>query len=59
MHIIWLQRSRHPSKRQNGDNQPCYQFIGEPFIYGNMDGRAISVLSEGQSEDKTIEFKLV
>jgi hypothetical protein len=36
-----------------------FQFVGEAYIHGRMDGEAISMLGEAELKDKTTEFVIV
>jgi hypothetical protein len=36
-----------------------FQFVGEAYIYGKMDGEAITMLSSEGLKNKTVEFVIM
>ncbi|KAI1163236.1 hypothetical protein F5B18DRAFT_621137 [Nemania serpens] len=42
-----------------GNNTKYFEFIGEAYIYGIMDGEGISALSANGVEEKTVDFIIV
>ncbi|CAI6339903.1 unnamed protein product [Periconia digitata] len=41
------------------NNIPYYQFVGEAYIYGRMDGEAITMMNEEDLEKNTREFVII
>lgn len=48
---------RGPEK--TGEGEEFYRFVGEAFIYGEMDGEAVAGLSQEALDSKTKEFRLM
>ncbi len=48
---------RGPEKTTEGEEY--YKFVGEAFIYGEMDGEAVARLSERELDSKKKEFLLM
>ncbi|KAI1404170.1 heterokaryon incompatibility protein-domain-containing protein [Hypoxylon fuscum] len=49
-------KRRKPEGKEHPD---FYEFIGEAFIYGKMDGQAVESISSEALRDKTQEFRLL
>lgn len=45
--------------RKHPHEAGAFEFIGEAFIYGKMDGEAVTALSEEVLDGQTTEFKLI
>ncbi|KAI2617476.1 heterokaryon incompatibility protein-domain-containing protein [Hypoxylon sp. NC1633] len=57
----WMSIPSQDTKRRKpgaGEEPDYYEFIGEAFIYGKMDGQAIDGISSNDLHDKTREFRL-
>lgn len=46
-----------PRKRSGG--QECFEFVGEAYVYGRMDGEAITQFSTEELTSKTTEFVIM
>ncbi|KAI1766828.1 heterokaryon incompatibility protein-domain-containing protein [Hypoxylon sp. FL1150] len=42
-----------------GEQADCYEFVGEAFVYGKMDGQAIESMSPEDVHARTHEFRLL
>ncbi|KAI1743054.1 heterokaryon incompatibility protein-domain-containing protein [Xylaria scruposa] len=48
-----------PCILRHGRNEKHFEFIGEAYIYGRMDGEGISMLSASELQEKTVDFIIV
>ncbi|RYP74498.1 hypothetical protein DL771_002972 [Monosporascus sp. 5C6A] len=59
---VSFQRSTSPTaarrKPKEGEKPDYYEFLGEAFVYGKMDGQAVSAMDRNQLEARTLKFRL-
>ncbi|RYO81800.1 hypothetical protein DL766_007133 [Monosporascus sp. MC13-8B] len=46
-------------KPKDKEKPSYYEFLGEAFVYGKMDGQAVSAMDPNQLEARTLEFRLM